>query len=171
MRSDFFFARAARQFLNTCLESDSSMGVLINYKSCASALMPWDRHKVRNCPVTQARGLPHGTAEQQAASRSSGGPATPQTPASAQASVMETLRAPVPAGMWLCPPRARAGHRAGVFPHGKGWRDRGADGGLLWVLAAPPPSRARDEVNWEGGDRDGDGERGSPHRTGNSVHS
>lgn len=96
--------------------------------------MPWDRHKVRNCPVTQARGLPHGTAEQQAASRSSGGPATPQTPASAPAGVVETLRAPVPAGMWPCPPRARAGPQAGVFPHGKGWRDRAADGGLLWVL-------------------------------------
>ena len=47
-----FFPRAACHFLNTCLASDSSVGVLINYKSCALVLMPWDRHKVRNCPVT-----------------------------------------------------------------------------------------------------------------------
>ena len=134
MRSVFFFARAACQFLNTCLESDSSMGVLINYKSCASALMPWDRHKVRNCPVTQAPGLLHGTAEQQAASRSSGGPATPQTPGSAQAGVVEIRRAPVPAGMWLCPVRARAGPQVGVFPHREGWRNQAANKRVLWVL-------------------------------------
>jgi len=54
------------------------MGVLINYKSCASVLLPWDRHKVRNCPVTLALGLLDGTAEQKAAGHSSGGPAIPQ---------------------------------------------------------------------------------------------
>lgn len=103
VRSVFFFAWAACQFLNTCLESDSSMGVLINYKSCASALMPWDRHKVRNCPVTQAPGLLHGTAEQQAAGSGSGGPAALQTPDSSWAGVVEKLPVPVPAGLWLCP--------------------------------------------------------------------
>lgn len=46
--------------------------------------MPWDRHKVRNCPVTQALGLLHGTAEQQAASPSSGGWAALQTLGRAQ---------------------------------------------------------------------------------------
>lgn len=39
------------------------MGVLINYKSCALVLMPWDRHKVRNCPVTLEQWLQGGTAE------------------------------------------------------------------------------------------------------------
>lgn len=53
--------------------------------------MPWDKHKVRNCPVTQALGLLHGTAEQQAASHSSRGLATPQTLSSTQAGVVETV--------------------------------------------------------------------------------
>lgn len=57
--------------------------------------MPWDRHKVRNCPVTQAPGLLHGTAEQQAASPSSGGPATAQPLGSAQPGASGHVAVPV----------------------------------------------------------------------------
>lgn len=119
------------------------MGVLINYKSCASALMPWDRHKVRNCPVTQALGLLHGTAEQQAASRSSRGLATPQTPASAQGGAVKTLPAPVLAGVWLRLVGARDGPQVGVVPHGEGWRDpnKGVQWGLGSTSALACPGR------------------------------
>lgn len=135
------------------------MGVLINYKSCASTLVPWDRHKVRNCPVTQAPGLLRGTAEQQAASRSSRGPATPQALGSAQDGVVETLGVLVPAGMWLCLVRARAGPQVGVCPHrGRVEELSRADGGFVQHLCPCMP-----EMNWisRGGMRIG--EQGSPH--------
>lgn len=87
--------------------------------------MPWDRHKVRNCPVTQALGLLHGTAEQQAVSPSSGGPATPQTLGSAQPGASGHVAVPSESQGW--PPGSD------LSPW-EGWRNQQADKGLLWVL-------------------------------------
>lgn len=94
--------------------------------------MPWDRHKVRNCPVTQALGLLHGTAEQQAASPCSGGRLHHRPWAEPSL---------VPAGMGLC--WSEPGMAPGSdLPPWERWRDQWANKGLLWALfkaAAPLP--------------------------------
>lgn len=98
--------------------------------------MPWDRHKVRNCPVTQALGLLHGTAELQAASPSSGGLAAPWSLGSAQPGASRHV---------AVPGRARGGPHLVILPKGKGekqWANKG-------FCAAPLPLCAWHELSWQ----------------------
>lgn len=64
MRSVFFFVQAVCQFLDTCLKSDSSMGVPMNQRSCGHISTVPDRHQVRNVPVTLVGQLKKSTKKQ-----------------------------------------------------------------------------------------------------------